>query len=96
MADEKSLTGLEDTLKGLASVWGGKPAAAPPAADPQPAADPVKARGIGLRLSEWADLDKIAAELGIKPHALAAHALRDWLKRYAAGEIPTETGRRLK
>lgn len=100
MADEKSLTGMDDTFKKLTSVWGGQPPAAAPepptAPTPPPDEDRVKARGIGLKSSEWAAVDEIAAHLGMTPHSLAAHALRDWLKRWAAGEIETTTAPRLK
>ena len=65
-------------------------------AEPKPAeADPIRPRGIGLRVSEWKRLTQIGQELGMKPHALVMVIIRDWVKRYEAGEIKTETGRRL-
>jgi len=51
--------------------------------------DPVGAYGVGLRASEWAQFDAIAAEMGANRHKVAAWALRDFLKRYQAGEIQT-------
>ncbi|MFM8321275.1 MAG: hypothetical protein ACKOC5_10200 [Chloroflexota bacterium] len=56
----------------------------------EPKDDPVKAVGVGLRLSEWARMEEIAGSLGINKHKLAAWALRDFLARFAAGEIPVE------
>jgi len=64
--------------------------------EPIVAPDPVRARGIGLRLSEWSEIDETAHHLGMTPHALAAHAVRDWLKRYYGGEIELETRAKLK
>ena len=53
--------------------------------------DEVKSSGVGLRESEWAKVDAIAAELGQTRHKVAAYALRDFLRRWDAGEIQTET-----
>ena len=55
------------------------------------AKDEVKSSGVGLRESEWAKVDAIAAELGQTRHKVAAYALRDFLRRWDAGEIQTET-----
>lgn len=49
-----------------------------------------KPRGIGLYESEWANLEKIAGDLGITAHKLAQYAVRDFVRRYEAGEIKTE------
>jgi hypothetical protein len=57
--------------------------------------DPVRARGVGLKTSEWKRWDAIARELGLKPHALALYALRSFIKSYEAGEIKTETKKSL-
>jgi hypothetical protein len=57
--------------------------------------DPIKPRGIGLRVSEWEQLTKIARELGMKPHALALYAVRDFIARYDRGEIETKQSKRL-
>jgi hypothetical protein len=53
--------------------------------------DIIRSRGIGLKLSEWEDVDKIAAELGITPHAIAAYGVRYFLKAWHEGKIKTET-----
>ncbi len=53
--------------------------------------NPVKAYGVGLRVSEWQQIETIAGEMGMTKHALAAYALKDFLKRWDAGEIQTET-----
>ena len=60
----------------------------------QPQAQPkdeVKSHGVGLRESEWLQIEAIADEMGITKHAVAAYALRYFLKSYNAGEIKTET-----
>ena len=53
--------------------------------------DPIKVSGVGIRESEWQQLEAIAGEMGISKHALAAYAVRDFLKRWEAGEIQTKT-----
>ncbi len=53
--------------------------------------DPAQSFGVGLRRSEWLRFDEIAAELGQTRHAVALWALRDFLKRWDAGEIRTQT-----
>jgi len=53
--------------------------------------DPVKSRGVGLKTSEWARFDAIAAELGETRHAVAMFALKDFLRRWDAGEIQTKS-----
>jgi len=66
---------------------------------PQPAPTPPedlglsRAVGIGLREGEWAQFEQIASELGLSRNAVAAWALRHFLKLYQAGEIdlPVET-----
>jgi hypothetical protein len=65
-----------------------------PIAEPEKE-DPVQPVGIGLRTSEWERMSEIAAELGMKRHALAMWALRDFMKRYDAGEIETATKKTL-
>jgi hypothetical protein len=56
----------------------------------QPAEQPdrVKPRGIGLRESEWNRLEEIAGELSSNVHSLAQWALRDFIERYDAGDLP--------
>lgn len=63
---------------------------AEPQAQEQPE-DPVRAIGIGLKVSEWALMEEIATEMGVTRHALAMWALRDFMQRYDAGEIQTQT-----
>jgi len=52
--------------------------------------DFVKARGVGLAASEWAEFDKVAKELDMNPHALRVYALRYFMQRYQAGDIQTK------
>jgi hypothetical protein len=61
----------------------------------EPEADPIKPRGVGLHKSEWQKFDKIARELGMKPHALSLWAIRDFMRRYQAGEIETQQSKKL-
>jgi len=59
--------------------------------------DRVKARGVGLRESEWNRLEEIAGELGVTRHNLMLYVLRDFIQRYEAGYRPeTETKTTLK
>lgn len=59
--------------------------------------DRVKARGVGLRESEWNRLEEIAGELGVTRHNLMLYVLRDFIRRYEAGYRPeTETKTTLK
>ena len=53
--------------------------------------DFVKARGVGLASSEWAEFDKVAQELGMKPHALRVYAMRYFMQNYKTGDIQTKT-----
>ena len=53
--------------------------------------DIVKPRGVGLKISEWQEVDEIADELGWKPHAVLVYAVRYFLKAYRDGEIKTKT-----
>jgi hypothetical protein len=53
--------------------------------------DLVKTRGLGLKQSEWGDIDKIAADLDWKQHAVVVYAVRYFLKQYHAGKIKTVT-----
>jgi hypothetical protein len=52
--------------------------------------DIIKARGVGLKLSEWAQLEQIAGELGITLHAVTAYAVKYFLKAYQEGKIKPE------
>jgi len=59
--------------------------------------DPVRPVGIGLKISEWGELEKIAAELGVTRHQLTMWILRDFTKRWRDGYRPqTETKKVLK
>jgi len=50
--------------------------------------DIIEARGVGLKKSEWAELEKIATELGgMTLHAVTAYGVRYFLKAYRAGKI---------
>jgi len=60
----------------------------PPAAAATPKArggDPVKSIGVGLRVSEAAELEAIAAGLGVPRSGLMAWVLRRFLADYRAG-----------
>ena len=51
--------------------------------------DPVSQRGLGMRLSEWEKYQSMADELGLSSvNALAVWVLRDFIKRWDAGERP--------
>lgn len=66
-------------------------------ADQVPENDPVKPIGVGLRASEGERLKAIAAELGENRHALLLWIVREFIRRYDAGERPpTETKNVLK
>jgi hypothetical protein len=52
--------------------------------------DPITSSGLGLRQSEWAELERIAAELGINRHALTVYAVRYFMAQYKAGAIKAE------
>jgi hypothetical protein len=56
----------------------------------QPSKDKVSARGIGMKASEWAELEKIAAEIGITAHAAASWAIKHFMNEYKAGKIKTQ------
>ncbi len=53
--------------------------------------DSIKARGVGLKLSEWEEIEKIADDLGATPYAVAAYGIRYFLKAWHEGKIKTET-----
>ena len=50
--------------------------------------DITVAQGIGLKESEWTRIDNIAEELDANRHAISVWAMRDFIRRYDAGEIP--------
>ncbi len=53
--------------------------------------DIIKTRGLGLRLSEWEEVDKIAAEMEVKPHGVLTFAVRYFLKHWREGRIKIKT-----
>src|SRR5690606_22781992 len=54
--------------------------------------NPVSSVGVGLRASEWQRLQEIAAELGgVGLHPLMQWVLRDFIRRYDAGEARPKT-----
>lgn len=53
--------------------------------------DTVRSRGVGLKQSEWEEIEQIADTLGMKPYALAAYAIRYFLKHWHEGKIKTQT-----
>jgi hypothetical protein len=53
--------------------------------------DIVEAHGVGLKKSEWAEMEQIAGELGITLHAVTAYGVRYFLKAYREGKIKPET-----
>ena len=75
MAKKPTLTGLFDRTE--------------PSQDQAPQ-DIIKARGVGLKLSEWAELEKIAGELGMTLHAVTAYGVKYFLKAYQEGKIKPE------
>jgi hypothetical protein len=58
--------------------------------------DKTSVIGIALRASEWAQLQKIADEVGMKRGALLSYAVRWFIKQYLAGSIETVSKRTLK
>lgn len=78
----------------LSTERGSAPPAAPHAASggllpaaAAPRADKTRALGIGLKESEIAALDSIAAATGFARNALCRRAIRDFIKAYERGEI---------
>mgnify|MGYP003382140748 CR=1 FL=1 len=64
---------------------------------PTQPADPEKSIswGLSLKASEWAEIEKIAAELNTKRGALAALFVRYAVKEYKAGKMKTKTTKTL-
>ena len=78
MAKKKD-TGLSDIFKSTTQD------------ESEPQADPITSRGVGLRVSEWAEVDRIAAEWNVTPHSVAVMGVRYFLAELAAGKIQTKT-----
>ena len=49
--------------------------------------DKIIARGVGLKESEWAELQKVADEQSTNLHAVTAYGVRYFLKEYKAGKV---------
>ena len=50
--------------------------------------DPYKSMDVGLRVSDWHELQDISGELGVGLNELAVWILGDFLKRWRAGDRP--------
>jgi len=48
-------------------------------------------KGVFLKLAEWAELEKIATDLDMKPHALRSYAIRYFIAQYKTGKVHTTT-----
>jgi hypothetical protein len=53
--------------------------------------DIIKARGVGLKVSEWQELEQIAKDLDVTVHYLTSYGVRYFLKDYRQGKIKPET-----
>lgn len=79
MAKKPTVRGLFDTTQEA------------PEEKPVRGEDPIKARGIGLKASEWATIDERAKAIGWNSHRLAVALLRYGLADLLAGKIKTKT-----
>lgn len=61
-------------------------------ADIEASTDRVKPLSVSLRESEYAEFDKIAAEMNVTRMGMMNAGLRDFLKRYKAGKIRASVG----
>lgn len=88
---------VSEALKGLVGEPGpqAERAAEEGPARAEPAQDYTRSISVGLKQSEIATLDDIAAQERVKRNAVMAFFLRWAIKQYRAGEleIPTETER---
>ena len=55
------------------------------------AKDIIKARGVGLKESEWAEIESIAAAMGQTMHYVSAELLRAGLEQYRTGKLKPKT-----
>jgi hypothetical protein len=55
----------------------------------KPKKEKTKPVGIALKESEWQTIDKIAGDVNLNRHKLVLWVLRDFIKRYEAGEVVT-------
>jgi hypothetical protein len=53
----------------------------------QAEADIIKARGLGLKLSEWKEIDELAEKLQVTPHAVTVYGVRYFLEQHRAGKV---------
>lgn len=53
--------------------------------------DKIDAKGVGLKLSEWQEIEDRAKALGMTRHGLAAILLRYGLEHLRTGKIKTKT-----
>ena len=53
--------------------------------------DKQEARGIGLKLSDWAAISAIGEKLGVTGHAVGKYLLLHALKEYQDGKIKIQT-----
>ena len=63
-------------------------------ADDAPA-DPITARGVGIKASEWAEVERLAGDYGLTAHALAVRLLRYGLDALKAGKIKSKRSKTL-
>lgn len=62
----------------------------------QPAQDDlIEAKGVGLKSSEWAEIEQRAQSLGMTRHGLAAILLRYGLDHLRQGKIKTKTEKQI-
>ncbi len=50
----------------------------------------IQSRGVGLKATEWEEIDRLAAELGYNSHKLTTTLLRYGLDALRSGRIKTE------
>ena len=60
-------------------------------AQPSRGEDKIDAKGVGLKLSEWQEIEDRAKALGMTRHGLAAILLRYGLEHLRSGKIKTKT-----
>lgn len=58
-------------------------------------ADPIAARGVGLKVSEWAELERLASANGMTVHALAVKLLHYGLEALKSGRIKSKSQKTL-
>lgn len=58
---------------------------------PSEGKDTIDAKGVGLKLSEWQEIEDRAKALGMTRHGLAAILLRYGLDHLRTGKIKTKT-----